>query len=215
MTDRLFSLACYGKNNSPRTTPAMTPDEITSALEDRFGKDVCQRVSDDAWQVETNQARLLAIRPGSWLKLMIPLMQVAEAQPFITQMMNANFDETQEARYAFHQGVVWAVFQYDMAALAKPQFESAVDCLLALKADGVSVFFNRMVETQITQIIIASKKQGQTLEATMKTLDRFYSEGMMGDISSGSNDEYQKKALSAWRAQLERLWPTIQLEENE
>jgi len=193
----------------------MTPDDITTALENRFGKDVTQRVSEDAWQVETKAARLLAIRPGSWLKLMVPLMQVAEAQPFITQMMAANFDETQEARYAFHQGVVWAVFQHDMAALVLPQFESAVECLLALKADGVDVFFQRMVEAQVTQIIVASKKQGQTLEATMKTLDRFYAEGMMGDIGNASNSEYQQQALGAWRRQLERLWPTIQVDENE
>ena len=191
----------------------MTPEDITTALESRFGKEVTQRVSDDAWQVETKDVRLLAIRPGSWLKLMVPLMQVAEAQPFIAQMMAANFDETQEARYAFHQGIVWAVFQYDMAALAQPQFESAVDCLLALKADGVDTFFNRMVEAQVTQIIVASKKQGQTLDSTMKTLDRFYSEGMMGDIGDASNSEYQQQALGAWRRQLERLWPTIQVDE--
>ena len=193
----------------------MTPDDITTALENRFGKDVAQRVSDDAWQVETDDVRLLVIRPGAWLKLMIPLMQVAEAQPFVAQMMAANFDETQEARYAFHQGVVWAVFQYDMAALALSQFESAVECLLALKADGVDIFFNRMVEAQITQIILASKQQGKNLEATMKTLDRFYSEGMMGDMGKNGNSDYQQQALGAWRRQLERLWPTIQVDESE
>ncbi|MEM6451845.1 MAG: hypothetical protein AAF703_16205 [Cyanobacteria bacterium P01_D01_bin.105] len=193
----------------------MTPDDITTALQTRFGQDVAQRVSDDAWQVETDDVRLLAIRPGAWLKLMIPLMQVAEAQPFITQMMAANFDETQEARYAFHQGVVWVVFQYDMAALELPQFESAVDCLLALKTDGVDIFFNRMVEAQLTQIILASKQQGQTLESTMKTLDRFYAEGMMGDMGSAANSNYQQQALGAWRRQLERLWPTIQVDEHE
>ncbi|MFK8186650.1 MAG: hypothetical protein AB8B99_25005 [Phormidesmis sp.] len=192
----------------------MTPDDITNAFHSRFGPEICQLVSDDAWQVETSDVRLLAIRPGSWLKLMTPLMQVAEAQPFIAQMMAANFDETQEARYAFHQGVVWAVFQYDMAALALPQFESAVDCLLALKADGVEVFFNRTVEAQVTQIILASKKQGQTLEGTMKTLDRFYAEGMMGDVGSASSRDYQQRALGAWRRQLERLWPTIQVDDQ-
>lgn len=191
----------------------MTPDDITTALHSRFGSEVCQRVSDDAWQVETADVRLLAIRPGAWLKLMAPLMQVAEAQPFIAQMMAANFDETQEARYAFHQGVVWVVFQYDMAALALPQFESAVDCLLALKADGVDVFFNRMVEAQVTQIILASKKQGQTLEGTMKTLDRFYAEGMMGGVGDADGADYQRRALGAWRRQLERLWPTIQVDD--
>ncbi len=50
---------------------------------------------------------------------MTPILPIAEAQPFIQQMMEANFDQTQEARYAFHQNVVWGVFQYDLAALER------------------------------------------------------------------------------------------------
>lgn len=195
------------------SVPFMTPDDITKALSDRFTPGACQHPADDAWQVDIDGDRLLAIRPGSWIKLMMPLMPVSEAQPFVSQMMEANFDDTQEARYAFHQNVVWGVFQYDMEALGLPQFNSAVDRLLALKASGINGFFNRMVEAQVTQIIVASKKQGLTLEATMQTLDRFYAEGMMGDM--GTSDEskgYQQQALDSWRRQLERLWPTVEVE---
>jgi len=186
----------------------MTPDDITTALTQRFGESNTQYMPPDAWQVELDGMRLLAISPGSWLKLMTPIMSVAEAKPYLQQMMEANFDDTQEARYAFHQDVVWGVFQYDSAALSLPQFESAVDQLLSLKAAGASDFFSRMVEAQVTQIIVASKMQGQTLEGTLKTLDRFYAEGMMGDMGAGG-DGYAQNALAAWQRQLERLWPIV------
>ncbi len=193
----------------------MTPDEITTALAQRFGVPASQQIGDDAWQVDTDDMRLLAIRAGSWIKLMIPIMPVVEAESFITQMMAANFDATQMIRYAFHQDVVWGVFQYDLAALNLPQFENAVDQLLALKASGIDDLFSQQVEAQVSQIIVASKRQGQSLEATMKTLDRFYAEGMMGDMEPRRPDQkgYQNEALAAWRRQLERLWPTINIED--
>ncbi|MGB3299674.1 MAG: hypothetical protein WBA76_15520 [Phormidesmis sp.] len=190
----------------------MTSDEITKALMNRFGQNACKKAADDAWQVETEEMRLLAVCPGSWIKLMIPIVPIAEAGAFTAQMMEANFDKTQEVRYAFHQNVVWGVFQYDLAALDLSQFESAVDQLLLLKANGVSELFSGMVEAQVRQIIVASKQQGQSLETTMKTLDRFYSEGMMGDMGDAS---YQSNAMASWRRQLERLWPTIDISDSE
>ena len=187
----------------------MTLDDVTAALNSHFGEGACQYVPPDAWQVETGDKRLLAISPGSWIKLMTPIMPIAEAQPFIQQMMEANFDQTQEARYAFHQEVVWAVFQYDLAALERPQFDSAVGRLLALNQDGAGVFFSRMVEAQVKQIIVASKRAGKSLEDTLKTLDRFYAEGMMGEM--GDQTGYQEQALESWRRQLSRLWPTVEV----
>lgn len=183
----------------------MIPNQITTALTARFG-DACQYVPPDAWQIETDRLRLLAIVSGPWLKLMTPIMPIDEAQPFIGQMMEANFDQTQEARYAFHQNVVWGVFQYDLAALEPDQFGSAVEQLLTLNANGAEVFFSQMVEKQVTQIIVAAKRQGQSLEDTLKTLDRFYSEGVMGEMGEQG---YQQQALDAWRHQLERLWSTV------
>jgi hypothetical protein len=189
----------------------MTPDNITSALISRFGEKACQHMPPDAWQVEIDDLRLLAIAPSPWIKLMTPIMPIAEAQPFLQQMMEANFDETQEARYAFHQNIVWALVQHDLATLELPQFERAVEQLLKLHADGADVFFNRLIERQVTQIIVAAKRQGQSLEDTMRTLDRFYAEGIMGEMGAQG---YQQQALSAWRRQLERLWPTVEIEEK-
>jgi hypothetical protein len=215
--DRFFDelLSLKHRSSIPSFSFPMISDEITAVLTQRFGEKACQQVTDDAWQVDTETMRLLAIRMDASIKLMIPIMPIVEAEAFMVQMMEANFDSTQMARYAFHQEVVWGVFQYEMAALNLPQFQSAVDQLLALKASGISDLFSQRVEAQLSQIIVAAKQQGQSLEATLKMLDRFYSEGMMGDMGSRTDPEgYSNRALEAWQRQLERLWPTIKIEEK-
>ncbi|MEO0770742.1 MAG: hypothetical protein AAFY72_15195 [Cyanobacteria bacterium J06649_4] len=187
----------------------MTPDDVTAALTNRFGE-AATHSPPDAWQVETEDIRLVVISSDPWLRLMVPIMPVAQAQSFLGQMLESNFDQTQEARYAIHQRIVWALVQVDFESLTLPLFESAIAQLTTLKSQGVDVFFSRMMEAQITQIITAAKLQGQSLEDTMKTLDRLYSEGVMGEMGES---EYQQKAMSAWRNQLERLWPTVDVSE--
>ncbi|MEH1778746.1 MAG: hypothetical protein V7L26_06455 [Nostoc sp.] len=51
---------------------------------------------------------------------------------------------------------------------------------------------------------VLTKQQGQSLQATMQTLERFYAEGMMGEIDSSAKG--REEVLTAWRHQLERLW---------
>ncbi|EDX83881.1 hypothetical protein S7335_1578 [Synechococcus sp. PCC 7335] len=186
----------------------MTPDDLTDALTARFGK-AAQYAPPDAWQVETEEMRLIAIANPPLLKLMTPIMPIAEAQSFITQMLEANFDQTREARYAFHQNVVWGVSQFDFESLTPPLLARAIDQLTKMKSQGAEIFFSRLMEAQITQIITAAKLQGQSLEDTIRTLDRFYSEGVMGEMGE---QDYQNKAMTAWRAQLERLWPTVDVD---
>ncbi|MEL6159401.1 MAG: hypothetical protein AAFQ40_16160 [Cyanobacteria bacterium J06623_5] len=186
----------------------MTPDDVTAALTAKFG-DTVKHSPPDAWQVETDDLRLLVILSDPWIRLMTPIVPISEAQSFVGQMMEANFDQTNEARYAFHQNIVWGLVQYDFATLAVDLFDRAIAQLITLKSQGVSVFFNRMMEAQITQIITAAKLQGQSLEDTIKTLSRLYSEGVMGEMGES---EYQQKAMTAWRSQLERLWPTVDVD---
>jgi hypothetical protein len=182
----------------------MESQDLTTHLEKRFGEQV-QHSPPDAWQVETADFRLLVLLSAdqSWLRLLIPIVPVQVAQPYFSQILQANFDLTQEARYALHQDVLWGVFQYELATLTELRFESAISRLLGMKQEGIDPFFNTLVEQQIRQIILAAKQQGQSLEETMQTLDRFYSEGMMGDMGDSA---YQGKVLEAWRRQLERLW---------
>ncbi len=186
----------------------MTPDDVTAALKTQFS-DAAEHSPPDTWQVETDGMQLIVIASDRWLRLMTPIVPVAEAKSFVAQMMAANFDQTQEARYAFHQDVVWGVVQHDFETLTLPLFQQAIAQLTALKSQGVDVFFSRLMETQITQIITAAKLQGQSLEDTMKTLDHLYSEGVMGEMGQS---EYQKQAMTAWRNQLERLWPTVDVD---
>ena len=185
----------------------MEINDITSYLHDRFGASV-KTNSPDAWQVETPEFRLLVLLSAdqSWLRLLIPIAPAQTVQSFLSQILEANFDLTQEARYALHQEVLWGVFLYDLATLTEERLAAAISRLLAMKQEGIDPFFNALVEKQIRQIIHAAKLQGQSLQETMQTLDRFYSEGIMGDMGGG---EYQGQVLEAWRRQLERLWPEV------
>jgi hypothetical protein len=182
----------------------MNIQDITTYLKTRFGEQV-QFSLPDAWQVETADFRLLVLlsTDQSWLRLLIPIAPSQVAQPYLGQILAANFDLTQETRYALHQDVLWGVFQYELASLTTRRFEAAISRLIGMKQEGIDPFFNDLVDQQIRQIILAAKQQGQTLEETMQTLDRFYSEGLMGNMG---DSQYQDKVLAAWRRQLERLW---------
>jgi hypothetical protein len=187
----------------------MTPADITPFLQEQFGPDL-QTNSPDAWQVETPEFRLLVLLSAdqSWLRVLVPIAPVQDVQPYLTQLLEANFEATQEGRYALHQDILWGAFHHELVSLQPETLDAAITRLLGLKQQGIEPFFTQMLETQMRQIISASKQQGQSLEATMQTLDRFYSEGVMGDLSQGGG--YQDKVLGAWRQQLERLWPEVE-----
>ncbi len=187
----------------------MTPADITTLLQDRFGPDL-QIKPPDAWQVETPTFRLLVLLSADQigLRVLVPIAPAQEVQPYLKQLLEANFEATQAGRYALHQEILWAAFHHDLASLHADTLDAAITCVLRLKQQGIEPFFDTMMEGQIRQIIHASKRQGQSLEATMQTLDRFYSEGVMGDLSQGGG--YQSKVLGAWRQQLERLWPEVE-----
>lgn len=187
--------------------PLMTPADITTLLKTRFS-DACSINPPDAWQIETPELNLLVLLSSdqTWLRILIPIVPMAEAQPFLGEIMEANFDQTRMARYATHENALWAVFQHDLASLTTAHFSAAVDQLLAMKQAGIEPFFNSLIETRVRQIIQAAKLQGQSLEATMQTINRFYAEGMMGDMQ---DQGYGDRALAAWQRQLERLWPEV------
>lgn len=189
--------------------PPMTPQDIAQSLASRFGE-ACSQPADQVWQIDQPETRLLAILSDDqgWLRLLVPIVPAAEARPLINQILAANFEQTQMARYALHDDVLWGVYQQESAPLTAEQLNRAIDQLLSMKKEGVEPFFNSILETQLRQIIIAAKLQGQSMETTLQTIDRFYAEGMMGDMKNGS---YGEKALDAWRAQLARLWPEVEL----
>lgn len=183
----------------------MIPEEITDTLKTLFGNAV-EASEPESWQVDADSFRILVLlsEDQSWLRSLVSITSAQEAAPYLEQLLEANFDETQETRYALYQGVLWGVFQHSRASLTAADFKAAIARLLSLQQQGLSASFSQLAENQIRQIIQAAKLQGQSLEATLQTLDRFYQEGVMGEINQ--NASQREQVLTAWRYQLERLW---------
>ncbi len=186
----------------------MDSNEIASTLTKLFDTSV-NAVAPGSWQVETPNFRLLVLLSddGSWFRALLPIMPIQQAQPFLEQLLEANFDDTHACRYALHQNVVWGVYQHFTNSLTIQDFEDAIAKLVSLQETGLNDVFGNLVESRIQLIVKAAKQQGQTLEATMQNLDRFYAEGLMGEIDESS--EVRQKTLTAWRRQLERLWDEV------
>jgi hypothetical protein len=188
----------------------MTPQDITTTLTQMFGAAV-QKTSSESWQVNQENFRLLVLlsEDQSWLRSLISIAPADEARPYLEQLLEANFDETQEIRYALYEEVLWGVFQHSCAGLTAADFEAAIARLVYLQQKGLSQSFSQLAESQIRQIIRAAKLQGQSLTTTLQTLERFYQEGLMGEMDQ--NAQQRQGVLDAWRYQLERLWDEVEV----
>ncbi|RCJ17315.1 hypothetical protein A6770_34295 [Nostoc minutum NIES-26] len=187
----------------------MTPEEIAATLTELFSAASVQTMAPGSWQVDTSSFRLLVLLSDddAWLRVLLPIMPIQEAQEFLAQFLEANFDETQELRYALYENVIWGVFQHNSSTLVNADFVSAIARLVSLHEAGLNNVFNRLIESRIRQIVQAAKQQGQSLQATMQSLERYYAEGLMGEINQTS--EAREEVLAAWRRQLERLWNEV------
>ncbi|WP_017653139.1 hypothetical protein [Fortiea contorta] len=187
----------------------MKPEEIATTLTDLFGAEAVNAIAPGSWQIDTPNFRLLVLlsEEDNWVRVLLPIVPVAEAQPFLEQFLEANFDDTQEVRYALYEGVIWGVYQHHSGTLVSADLAQAIARLISLNQAGLDDVFNRMIETRIRQIIQAAKQQGQSLQTTMQTLERFYTEGLLGEMEQ--TQEAQEQVLAAWRRQLERLWDEI------
>ena len=67
---------------------------------------------------------------------------------------------------------------------------------------------NKKIESCLRQIIQMAEHQGQSIQTNLQTLERFYAEGLMGEMQQGS--EPREQTLAAWQRQLERLWPEVE-----
>ncbi|WP_373538412.1 hypothetical protein [Chamaesiphon sp.] len=183
----------------------MTPEDIRSILTTRF--DTTLKIVDaDSYQIETPAYRLLVILSAeqSWVRTLIPIAPAADAMTFMEEFLAANFDDTLETRYAVQQGVLWAVWQHSVAGLTAEDFQTAIDRSIELKQVGIDRAFQNFATKQVKAIVNIAKQRGDTLEQTMQTLDRFYAEGVMGDL--GATEEIRTEMMTAWQYQLERLW---------
>src|ERR671932_628609 len=129
----------------------MKPEEITDKLTELFGAAPVQTTQPGAWQVETTQLRLLVLlsEDQSWLRVLIPIAPAQDAQPFVEQLLEANFDDTQETRYALNQNVLWGIFQHNRETLDPEDFSAAVARLVSLNQQGLSESFNQLVDSRI------------------------------------------------------------------
>ena len=183
----------------------MTPEDIQAFLTNRFSTTL-KIVDADSYQVETPEYRLLIILSAqqSWVRTLIPIAPAADASAFIEEFLSANFDDTLETRYALQQGVLWTVWQHSVAGLTSEDFSTAIDRSIELKRVGIDRAFQDFATKQVQAIVSIAKQRGDTLEQTMQTLDRFYAEGVMGDL--GATEDTRKEMMTAWQQQLERLW---------
>lgn len=183
----------------------MTPEDIQPFLTNRFGR-ALKVVDSDSYQVDTPDYRLLIILSAekSWLRMLVPIVPAAEAITFVEEFLSANFDATLETRYALHQGVLWGVWQHSVAGLTVEDFSTAIEHAIELKQVGIDRAFRDFATKQVREIVRIAKQRGDTLEQTMQTLDRFYAEGVMGDL--GAAADVRQEMMTAWQYQLERLW---------
>lgn len=184
----------------------MTPEEIVGTVTELFGTSAVHAIAPGSWQVDSSGFRLLVLlsEDNTWLRVLLPIVPAKEGQPFLAQFLEANFDDTQEVRYALYEGKIWGVFQHNTGTLVSKDLSDAINQLVSLYQAGLDNVFNQLIESRIRQIIQVAKQQRQSLQATMQTLERFYAEGLMGDINQTS--ETREKVLTAWRRQLEKLW---------
>jgi hypothetical protein len=197
-------------NNTP--TPyqnIMRTIEIQTLLTEKFGT-AFTVLADDSYQIETTDFRILLIFADgeSWLRVLIPIVPAAEAATFWEELLSANFDRTLDCRYALHQDVLWGTFQHSVASLTSEDLLMAIDSLIQMKKLGVSPVFSEFVTKRVREIVVIAKQRGDSLEQTIQTLDRFYAEGVMGDL--GSTESVRQEIMSAWRTQLTTLWAEIQ-----
>lgn len=183
--------------------------EISPILERLFKQEDIQQDAPEAWQIRNSQIHLLIIlsQDHSWLRLLSPIASVEEAQSLLPQLLEDNFDRTKEVRYALNQNVLWGVYHHRLESLTTEDLESAIASLIALVEKGLSPSFNQVIEQQIIQIVRAAKAQGQSLESTYQTIDRFYQEGVMGGVDQ--DPAQREQFLAAWKAQLQRLWSEV------
>jgi hypothetical protein len=187
----------------------MKPEEILSTLTDLFEPGAVSAIAPGSWQIDTDDFRLLVLlsEDDHWLRVLLPIVPIEDAQPFLEQFLEANFDDTQEVRYALYEGVIWGVYQHNSSTLVNADLSNAIARLISFNQAGLNDVFNRLIESRIRQIIIAAKQQGQSLQTTMQTLERFYTEGLLGEMEQ--TPEAQEQVLTVWRRQLERLWDEI------
>ncbi|MFO5492553.1 MAG: hypothetical protein ACLBM6_08410, partial [Cuspidothrix sp.] len=67
----------------------MTPEEIATTLTELFGPEVVKPLAPGSWQIDNSDFRLLVLlsEDYTWLRVLLPIMPLQEAAPFLTQFL--------------------------------------------------------------------------------------------------------------------------------
>lgn len=186
----------------------MNLESLLSHLNSKFETPLSE-AGENFWRHTWDSGELILMlsEDQSWVRMMIPIASMTQAQPFFQELLELNFEETTLVRYAIAHGMLWGVFNHPMETLQVKDIELAFNCLLTLQQQGVTRCFDVHADRQVRLIIQASKRQGLSLKATLQNLERFYREGIIGDLSdSGATIQL---TLTRWRDRLERLWADV------
>ena len=99
--------------------------EISPILERLFSPEDINHDAEEAWQIKNSQIHLLVIlsEDRSWLRLLSPIAAASEAMSLLPQLLEDNFDATQEVRYALNQNVLWGVYHHRLESLTSEDLE--------------------------------------------------------------------------------------------
>jgi len=106
-------------------------------------------------------------------------MSAQAAEPFSTAT-EANFDDTQQTHAPSGSS---GVFQHSRESLVQTDFQ--------MRSRDLSPYIRRVYLTCLTSwlkvvfVRLSRQQKGQSLEATLQNLDRFYEEGILGDLEQG------------------------------
>ncbi|MGB0562241.1 MAG: hypothetical protein ACPGVO_10605 [Spirulinaceae cyanobacterium] len=184
--------------------------QIYPLLVDLFPQATVTQPSEVTWQVELPQTRLLAIASEdlAWLRVLLPLAPQGEAQTYLEALLEANFDAHQRVHYALHQDVLWAVACQRLGTLTPADLAATLEQAQQCQQTWLRDAFLYTTEKQLRQIIQAAKQQGQSLEATLQNVNRFYEEGILGGLEQTA--EERESVMAAWKTRLTQLWETEQ-----
>ncbi len=180
-------------------------EELLSQLNATVSSPI-ESAGDRIWRGSMDWGELVVLlsEDGSWVRVMVPIASATQAQPFFQELLELNFEATTLVKYAMAQQMLWGVFNAPLATLQSTDVAIALNCLVMLRAQGLSRCYDIHADRQVRLIIMASKRQGLTLKATLQNLERFYREGIIGDLSDSG--ETIQLTLDRWRDRLERLW---------
>ncbi len=88
------------------------------------------------WRAVHDQAEILVLSDESHDRMRLMTVVTAatslRAQDLIV-LMSANFDRALDARYALWKGELWSVYLHPLGSLSRPELESALRQVIALK----------------------------------------------------------------------------------